>query len=157
MNTKFGSSLEASSILCTREGSLWKKNESVIVVLKGEDTFVLMSGHVTSSPESHVGVDNINQVVIWGDEAFNPFADSGDDAHERSFEGNNPYLLREAEARLLQHLGFAQQWFIKDGPTKANQICFHLRVHFEEKTLNKVGLSQPGLFGSNFSISALQD
>ncbi len=146
MNTKFGSSLEASSILCTREGSLWKKNESVIVVLKGEDTFVLMSGHVTSSPESHVGVDNINQVVIWGDEA-----------HERSFEGNNPYLLREAEARLLQHLGFAQQWFIKDGPTKANQICFHLRVHFEEKTLNKVGLSQPGLFGSNFSISALQD
>lgn len=108
------------TILSAREGSEWKTNEAVIVVIEKEDTIILHEGRVTFVSEGHISVDKIR----------------------KSFEANSPYVLRDAEARLLQCMSVAQCWFQQDGPTFANQVCSQIRRIFKERTFIKGSLQQ---------------
>ena len=90
----------------------WVVNGDHIIFLMEVDGVIrFRTGFVSSSSNSHVGVNNVDQVVIWCDQTLNDLADCADDAHEISFDVNDPRLIKLDEATYLREGNNALQWF----------------------------------------------
>lgn len=73
-----------------------KRYDRVIVVTDvGAGYAKVVTGHICSSPHSHASCDNVDSVVIWGDEPFTKNKDCwSDDAYEKKFSTSDPHLFR---------------------------------------------------------------
>ena len=100
-----------TNIAAIRNDRSFKYGDRVIVVVHTDDTSLLLPGHICSSEGSHLNIDNKTKVVVWGDHAFNPGADSADDAHEKSFKIESPFLLRAEDVKALRNPARGRQWF----------------------------------------------
>ena len=100
-------------------GKGWITYRSSVVTVVVECGVVrVITGHICSTDPirrnkdgSHVGVDNIEKTVVWGDEPFRHTVDSADDAFERSFLVNDRHLLKPEEAKLLTDSEACWTWF----------------------------------------------
>ena len=75
----------------------FKHGENVAVIIFKSHKSVVLRGYIISTPHSHMGVNNIDKVVVYFYEPISPLADSYDDKHEQSYETNDPFLLTEKE------------------------------------------------------------
>ena len=87
--------------------------EDRVVIIKAgkEDNVTILTGHITSTPCSHHGIDNKKRVIVWGDEPFNDLADNADDAHEQRFDITSHELFKREEAEVLKDPSKAIEWF----------------------------------------------
>ncbi len=100
------------AIPCNERGEGWAKHGQRVAVVEVKDNEIkIRTGCMTSTPSTHVGIDNITNVVVWGDQPWNTDADSADDAHERTFQVCDPDLLKAEEVELFRDDVFAQRWF----------------------------------------------
>jgi hypothetical protein len=97
---------------CRLEG--WARtHDRVAVIVMNGDSVRIFYGVISSHPTIGDKIaDNVTQTAVWGDQAFNPDADSADDAHELDLRIDDPRLLKKEEALLLrQNTKVARAWF----------------------------------------------
>lgn len=93
----------------------WSINDRVVIIDKVSDSeFNFLFGAVVSTPHSHVGIDNVEKVVIWGDKPFNELAGSGDDAYEQTFSTSDPFLIHYKDLSLFHSFEETRAWFLKN-------------------------------------------
>lgn len=100
------------TIPCHDRGPGWAKHGDRVVTVKVEPNgeVIIRAGHITSTPHSHVGIDNVTEVVIWDDIAWRE-ADNADDAHEKTFVVQDAHLIKVEDVIRFQEESFAMRWF----------------------------------------------
>lgn len=89
----------------------WARYARRVAVVKVHEAAVAIhTGHICSTPTSHIGVDNLVRTVVWCDEPWRD-ADSADDAREFGIEVRSPNLLGADEIGLLQYAAVVKMWF----------------------------------------------
>jgi hypothetical protein len=85
--------------------------EPVVVVEMNHGRVSVKKGRIASPDSSHIFADNQVDTVVSGDRPFYPFAESPEEARERSFRVDDIHLLKEQEARSLRDVSAVQEWF----------------------------------------------
>lgn len=99
----------------SREDGWAHYSRRVAVVKVHGETVAIHTGHICSTPISHIGVENRVRTIVWFDEPWRD-ADSADDEHEFGIEVASPNLLGADEIGLLRYPDVVTMWFGKKYP-----------------------------------------
>ncbi len=134
MSIPFHNPVAMDLALQPRRSSDWAKRGKPVLILTGvterSELVDVSHGHICSSEESHLNVDNVRNFVVWSDKAVRT-ADNADDAHETVYSITDPRILSHFEVGYLyENPQRVFHWFKgKVSPETAEEIANFLRSH----------------------------